>query len=191
MFGKHAYLSFLRIVGTRAFVHVEGYTTNLHPKAWEGVIVGYYSDKPTFRMSDRYTGRISSSRDVSFIEEPLTVLPTADSATSQARARQLALQRQEYPNSSSVPFRSTPGLSERTKQTVRYLFRYPTPTRNLWPYHKRKSANSQRPLLEDQRLQPGELLLSFKHLEVATTAPARKTALDHRHCLVNYLSQSP
>ena len=97
MFGKHAYLSFLRIVGTRAFVHVEGYTTNLHPKAWEGVIVGYYSDKPTFRMSDRYTGRISSSRDVSFIEEPLTVLPTADSATSQARARQLALQRQEYP----------------------------------------------------------------------------------------------
>ena len=30
-------------------------------------------------MYDRYTGRISSSRNVSFIEEPPTVLPTADS----------------------------------------------------------------------------------------------------------------
>ena len=80
MFGKHADLSFLRIIGTRAFVHVEGYTTKLQPNAWEGVLVGYDSDKPTFRVYDRYnTGRISSSRNIYFIEEPPTVLPTADS----------------------------------------------------------------------------------------------------------------
>ena len=79
MFEKHADLSFLRIIGTRAFVHVEGYTTKLQPKAWEGVLVGYDSDRPTVRVYDRYTGRISSSRNVSFIEEPPTVLPTADS----------------------------------------------------------------------------------------------------------------
>ena len=79
MFGKHADLSFFRSIRTRAFVRVVGYTTKLQPKAWEGVIVGYDSGKPTFRVYDRYTGIISSSRNVSFIEEPPTVLPTADS----------------------------------------------------------------------------------------------------------------
>ena len=77
MFGKHADLAFLRIIDTRAFVQVVGYTTKLQSKAWEGVLVGYDSDKPTFHVYDRCTGRISSSRNVSFIEEPLTVLPTA------------------------------------------------------------------------------------------------------------------
>ena len=33
MFEKHADLSFSRIIGTRAFMHVEGYTTKLQPKA--------------------------------------------------------------------------------------------------------------------------------------------------------------
>ena len=71
-------------IGTRAFVHVEGYTTKLQAKAWEGVIVIYDSDKPTFHMYDRYTGRISSSRNVSFIEEPPTVLQTAESGGQEA-----------------------------------------------------------------------------------------------------------
>ena len=79
MFGKHADLPYFRIIGTRAFVHVEGYTTKVQPKAWEGILVGYDSDKPTFRVYDRYTGSVSSSRNVSFIEEPHTVLSTADS----------------------------------------------------------------------------------------------------------------
>ena len=33
MFGKHADLSFLRVIGARAFVYVEGHTTKLQPKA--------------------------------------------------------------------------------------------------------------------------------------------------------------
>ena len=75
MFGKHAVLSFSRVIGTRAYVNVEGYTPKLQPKAWEGVLVGYDSDKPTFRVYDRSPGRISCSRNVSFIEERPTVLP--------------------------------------------------------------------------------------------------------------------
>ena len=46
-----------------------------------------------------------------------------------------------------------------------HLSRYPTLTRNLWPHHKRKDANLQRPLLEDQRLQHGELPLSSSTLK--------------------------
>ena len=67
IFVKQANLPFLRNIGTRAFVHVEGYTTKLQPKAWKGVLVGYDSNKPTFRVYDRYTGRILSSRNVSII----------------------------------------------------------------------------------------------------------------------------
>ena len=65
--------------GTWAFVRVGGYTTKLQPKAWESVLVSCDIDKPTSHVYDRFTGRISSSRNVSFIEEPPTVLPTADS----------------------------------------------------------------------------------------------------------------
>ena len=78
MFGKQANLSFLRIIGSRAFVHIEGHVTKLQPKAWEGVLVGYNDDSPTFRVYNRATGRITSSRNVSFIEPAPAVLPTAD-----------------------------------------------------------------------------------------------------------------
>ncbi len=82
MFGKQANLSFLRIIGSRAFVHVEGHTTKLQPKAWEGVLVGYNNDSPTFRVYDRRTGRVTSSRNVTFIETPPAVLPiAADTST--------------------------------------------------------------------------------------------------------------
>ena len=79
MFGKHADSSFLIVIGTRAVVHVKGYTTKLQSKGWEGVLVVYDSDKPTFRVNDRCAVRLSSSRNVSFIKEPPIVLPTADS----------------------------------------------------------------------------------------------------------------
>ena len=76
MFGKQANLSFLRIIGTRAFVHEEGYRRKLQEKAWEGVLIGYDNDRPTFRVYDRTTGRIVSSRNVSFIEKSVAITPT-------------------------------------------------------------------------------------------------------------------
>eukprot|EP00903_Cladosiphon_okamuranus_P021709 g19958.t1 len=80
MFGKQANLSFLRIIGSRAFVHVEGHTTKLQPRAREGVLVGYDNDSPTFCIYNRTTGHITSSRNVTFIESPPVVLPPADSS---------------------------------------------------------------------------------------------------------------
>ena len=78
MFGKQADLSFLRVNDARAFVHVEGHTTKLQPKAWEGVLVGYNNNSPSFRVYNRETTRITSYRNVTFIEEPQVVLPAAD-----------------------------------------------------------------------------------------------------------------
>eukprot|EP00903_Cladosiphon_okamuranus_P019947 g18331.t2 len=63
MFGKQANLSFLHIIGSRAFVRVEGHTTKLQARAWEGALVGYDNDSPTFRIYNRTTGRITSSRN--------------------------------------------------------------------------------------------------------------------------------
>ena len=53
MFGKHAKLYFLRVIGSRAFVHVERHTSKLEEKVWEGVLVGYDSDSPTYRIYNR------------------------------------------------------------------------------------------------------------------------------------------
>ena len=53
MFRKHAKLSFLRVIGSRAFVHVERHTSKLEEKVWEGVLVGYDSDSPTYRIYNR------------------------------------------------------------------------------------------------------------------------------------------
>ena len=80
MFGKQAGLSFLRVIGARAFVHVEGDTTKLQPKAWEEVLVGYNNDSPSFHVYNRKTRRITSSRNVTFIEEPQVLLPAADAS---------------------------------------------------------------------------------------------------------------
>ena len=51
MFGKNADLSFLRVIGSRAFVHEEGHRDKLDERAWEGVLllVGYNNDSPTYR----------------------------------------------------------------------------------------------------------------------------------------------
>ena len=50
MFGENADLSFLRVIGSRAFVHEEGHRDKLDQRAREGVLVGYNSDSPTYRI---------------------------------------------------------------------------------------------------------------------------------------------
>ena len=75
MYDKQVDLSYLRIIGTRGFVNVEGYTTKPQAKAWQGVIIANDSDKPTFRVYDRNTGRVTSARNVSFIDEPPALFP--------------------------------------------------------------------------------------------------------------------
>ena len=71
MFLKHPKLGFLRTIGSRAFVHVERHQSKIEEKAWEGVLIGYDSDSPSYRIYNRYTGKISSSRNVTFIEQAI------------------------------------------------------------------------------------------------------------------------
>ena len=70
MFGKNADLSFLRVIGSRAFAREEGHRDKLDQRAWGGVLllVGYNNDSPTYRIYDNTNGKIVSSRNVTFIE---------------------------------------------------------------------------------------------------------------------------
>ena len=76
MFGKQADLSYSRTIGTRAFVVVECYTKKLQARPWEGFLIGNDNDKPTFRVYDRHISQVTSSGNVSFIEETPTAVPT-------------------------------------------------------------------------------------------------------------------
>ena len=48
--GKFPKLSTLRVIGARAFVHIETYIHKLEEKAWEGVMVGYGKDSRSYRI---------------------------------------------------------------------------------------------------------------------------------------------
>ncbi|CAN0071549.1 unnamed protein product, partial [Sphacelaria rigidula] len=68
MFLKQPKLSSLRTFGSRAFVHRERHHSKLEEKAWEEVLVGYDSDSLSYRIYNRYSEKISSSRNVTLIE---------------------------------------------------------------------------------------------------------------------------
>ena len=107
----------------------------------------------------KYTDHHSRLRAASFIEKPPPVLPTAYSATSQVKARQLALQCQyslkEQFEAVSQYTRAV-GMDELSPLASVSV---PNTYAQTMACHKRKNANLQRPLFEGQRLQHGELLL--------------------------------
>ncbi len=70
LFGKHSSLSHLRVIGARAFVHVEGAKDKLNERAWEGKLVGYDSQSRTYRIYKPSTRKVIRSRNVTFIESP-------------------------------------------------------------------------------------------------------------------------
>ena len=64
------------------FVHVERHIiSKLEEKAWAGVLVGYNSESPTYRFYNRQTGRVVSSRNVTFIEQAARHISTDAQAT--------------------------------------------------------------------------------------------------------------
>ena len=81
----------------------------------------------------RYTDHHSRAKRGCFIEEASSVQSTADAATSQVRARQLTLHRQGSPKQQfDNVSQYTSRVSEWSKQTVRYVSRYPTPLRAIY-----------------------------------------------------------
>ena len=70
LYGKIPKLSALRVIGARAFVHIETHIHKLEKKAWEGVMVGYGKDSRSYRIYNPHNRRITESRNVTFIETP-------------------------------------------------------------------------------------------------------------------------
>ena len=81
MSGKYAKPSFLRLIGSRALVHVERHISKLEEKAWEGVLVCYDSDSPTYRIFNRQTDGLVSPINVNFIEQAARHISTDAQAT--------------------------------------------------------------------------------------------------------------
>ena len=73
--GAEPDLRLLRVIGARAFVHIETHTKKLELKAVEGRLVGYSNDSKSYRVYNPATRRITESRNVSFIETPSRLLP--------------------------------------------------------------------------------------------------------------------
>ena len=79
MFGKHASLQHLRVIGSSAFVHIETHKSKLDQRAWEGKLVGYSHNSRAYRIYNPQTRKIVSSRNVTFIEPMDVAMPPAES----------------------------------------------------------------------------------------------------------------
>ena len=75
LYGKDVHLGHLRVIGARAFVHVD--TKTLEHRAWEGRLVGYSVDIKSFRVYNSSTRSVREGRNVIFIETP-SALPEPD-----------------------------------------------------------------------------------------------------------------
>ena len=74
--GTEPDLRILRVIGTRAFVHIERRTKTLALKAVEGRLVGYISSSKSYHhVYNPVTRCIIESRNVIFIETPSRLLP--------------------------------------------------------------------------------------------------------------------
>ena len=142
----------------------------------------------------KYTDHHSRVKASSSIEEPPSVLPTADLATSQVRARRLTLQRQGYPKQqfeTASQYTMAVGMDKIDRPvgpvSISVPNTYAQPMASPQAGECKPSATSARRSTTSARRTPSKL----QHLEVATTAPARKTAFDHRDCLVIFLRQPP
>ena len=74
--GREPDLRLLRVIGARAFVHVEMHTKKLNVRAVEGRFVGYSSNSKSYRVYILGTRRIVESGNVVFIETPSRLLPS-------------------------------------------------------------------------------------------------------------------
>ena len=132
----------------------------------------------------KYTDHHSTVKEASFVKEPPSILPTADSAASQVRACQLALQCQGSPKQqfdTVSQYTSRALRMDKTNRPVSFSVpnTYAQPMASPQAEECKPSATSARRSTTSAQKTPSKL----QHLEVATTASARKTTFDHRDCL--------
>ena len=76
-FGKEPNLSYLRVIGSAAFVHEERGGSKLLPRAWQGKLVGYnhdghMHDSNSYRVYNPIDNKVYVSRNVTIIEPLIT-----------------------------------------------------------------------------------------------------------------------
>ena len=73
-------------------------------------MVGYDSDSPSYRIYNRYTGRVSSSRNVTFIEQPAKAsYSDEDSSTLDVQESEDAEENQQ-PQEDTIDFNIYDGI---------------------------------------------------------------------------------
>ena len=77
MHNKEADIFVLRVIGARAFVHTETYTTKLGAEAFEGKLCGFRPKSGAYPIYNAEKGTVIESRKVTFLECPVyKQLPT-------------------------------------------------------------------------------------------------------------------
>ena len=75
LYGKYGDLSYIRIIGARAFVYIKD-SNKLGDTSWEEMVCGFsQSESNSFRIWNPKTRRVVESRNVVLIETPPHLLP--------------------------------------------------------------------------------------------------------------------
>ena len=75
LYGKEADLSHLKIIGSRAFVHIKD-STKLGHTSWEGMVCGFSENESnSYHVWNPKTRRVVEARNVVFIETPPHLIP--------------------------------------------------------------------------------------------------------------------
>ena len=75
LYVKEANLSHLKIIGARAFVHIKD-AKKLEPNTWQGMLCDVSEDEAlSYRVWNPKARRVVESRNVTFIETPLHLIP--------------------------------------------------------------------------------------------------------------------
>ena len=75
LYGKEADLSHLKVIGSRAFVHIKD-STKLGHTSWEGMVCGFSENESnSYRVWNPKTRRVVEARNVVFIETPPHLIP--------------------------------------------------------------------------------------------------------------------
>lgn len=77
MHGKQAVLSDLRVIGARAFVHIEAYTTKLGDKARGGKLCGFNLNSRAYRLYNQAKTIVVEGRNAPvLLTPPYSHIPT-------------------------------------------------------------------------------------------------------------------
>ena len=72
--GEEVDLSRLHVIGARTFVHIKN-SSNLDAAAWEGKMRGYSEKSKRYQVWNPKPHRVVESRNVTFVETLLRLLP--------------------------------------------------------------------------------------------------------------------